>query len=94
MTDYAFILSKKYKGKEWAMNGDDYEGIIWLDKLPIPKMQLDLDYSEYRRLNDYKAKRAKEYPPVVDQLDMIYNEGLPAWKAAIKKIKDKYPKPE
>ena len=43
--------------------------------------------------DSYKSKRRAEYPSVVDQLDQIYNEGIDAWKATIKTIKDKYPKP-
>ena len=35
-----------------------------------------------------------EYPPWEAQLDKIYHNGIDAWKADIKKIKDKYPKPE
>ena len=42
--------------------------------------------------NDYKVKRAAEYPPIEDQLDEIYHNGIDAWKADIKAIKDKYPK--
>jgi len=41
---------------------------------------------------DYKNKRAAEYPSVVDQLDDIYHNGVDAWKATIKATKDKYPK--
>ena len=41
---------------------------------------------------EYKNKRADEYPSVVDQLDKIYHSGVDAWKADIKAIKDKYPK--
>ena len=41
----------------------------------------------------YKSDRAAEYPSVVDQLDDIYHNGIDAWKATIKKTKDKYPKP-
>ena len=43
--------------------------------------------------NDYKVKRAAEYPPIEDQLDEIYHNGIDAWKATIKVVKDKYPKP-
>jgi uncharacterized protein involved in tellurium resistance len=43
--------------------------------------------------NDYKVKRAAEYPPIEDQLDEIYHNGIEAWKATIKVVKDKYPKP-
>ena len=38
-------------------------------------------------------KRAEEYPSWEDQLDKIYWNGIDAWKADIKAIKDKYPKP-
>ena len=43
--------------------------------------------------NDYKVKSAAEYPPIEDQLDEIYHNGIDAWKATIKVVKDKYPKP-
>ena len=43
--------------------------------------------------NDYKVKRAAEYPPIEYQLDEIYHNGIDAWKATIKVVKDKYPKP-
>ena len=40
----------------------------------------------------YVNAREAEYPPIKDQLDKIYHEGIDAWKADIKAIKDKYPK--
>ena len=42
--------------------------------------------------NSYKSKRRAEYPSLEDQLDDIYHNGIDAWKATIKTIKDKYPK--
>jgi len=53
----------------------------------LKKLQDDYDS------NDYARKRAAEYPSWGDQLDKIYHSGLTAWKADIKAIKDKYPKP-
>tara|TARA_R110000824_G_scaffold176115_1_gene354919 strand:+ start:1140 stop:1397 length:258 start_codon:yes stop_codon:yes gene_type:complete len=41
---------------------------------------------------DYKRKRMAEYPTIADQLDKIYHDGIDAWKADIKVVKDKYPK--
>ena len=43
--------------------------------------------------DSYKSQRRAEYPKFEDQFDKIYNEGIDAWKATIKTIKDKYPKP-
>ena len=58
--------------------------------------EITLDHSainaEFAKV-DYKNKRSLEYPSVVDQLDDIYHNGIDAWKATIKKTKDKYPKP-
>jgi len=42
----------------------------------------------------YKYDRAAEYPPLTEQLDYIYHNGVEAWKTnMIQLVKDKYPKP-
>lgn len=46
----------------------------------------------YMDANVYKYKRAAEYPPITDQLDLLYHGGMDAWKTAIQAVKDKYPK--
>ena len=43
--------------------------------------------------DSYKSKRRAEYPDYAIQLDDIYHNGIDGWKATIKAIKDKYPKP-
>ena len=40
----------------------------------------------------YADKREEEYPPLEEQLDDIYHNGIDGWKGTIKAIKDKYPK--
>ena len=47
---------------------------------------------ELMAANEYKDKRAREYPSIVDQLDVIFHGGLDVWKEQIQAIKDKYPK--
>ena len=42
MIDYTLILTKKYAGSEWTLNGDDYEGLTWLSDTPKPT-QAELD---------------------------------------------------
>ena len=42
--------------------------------------------------NEYQRNRAEAYPSIADQLDDIYHNGIDAWKATIKTVKDKYPK--
>jgi hypothetical protein len=46
----------------------------------------------YVDANEYKAKRAAEYPSFADQFDTIFHEGIDAWKEQINTIKEKYPK--
>jgi hypothetical protein len=40
----------------------------------------------------YADKRREAYPPIVDQLDDIFHNGIDGWKMSVQKVKDKYPK--
>jgi len=31
MTDYATVLTRRHAGREWTLNGDDYDGLTMLD---------------------------------------------------------------
>jgi len=53
------------------------------------KLQANYESKQYQR------DRAAEYPPLEDQLDYIYHNGVEAWKTdIIDPVKAKYPKPE
>jgi|LakMenEpi03Aug12_release.lakeMendotaPanAssembly.Ray.scaffolds.fasta_scaffold309851_2 hypothetical protein len=90
-------------GAQWSLSGDDYEGITWLEPneedggQTQPSKEEVLE--EIERLkeeyvnNQYQRNRAKAYPSITDQLDMLYHGGLDAWKEEINKIKQQYPKP-
>ncbi len=57
--------------------------------------KVEVDMSKVNAWTDpdeYKYKRQMEYPNWGEQFDKIYHEGVDAWKAQIKTIKDKYPK--
>lgn len=42
MINYATILTLKYKGSEWTLDGDDYSGLNWISETPKPsKKTLD-----------------------------------------------------
>ena len=60
------------------------------------KVEIDMDaVNAWQDPNEYKYNRASEYPPLAEQLDYIYHNGVEAWKAdMIQPVKDKYPKPE
>ena len=46
----------------------------------------------YINANAYKEKRAKAYPSIADQLDILYHSGFDAWKSAIQAVKEEFPK--
>jgi len=71
----------------------DNVGVFDKDKKEVTLDQAKVDAArvELAKL-DYIWKRAREYPSVVDQLDLIYHSGIDAWKSKIKETKDKYPK--
>jgi hypothetical protein len=97
MTDIPTALKTLTPGAEWIVYGEEYSGIEWLDKnqtkpteQEIEVKLAELKYQE--EVNVYQEKRKLEYPDWGDQLDKIYHDGIDAWKADIKIIKDKYPK--
>ena len=60
---------------------------------PIDESLVNAKLAELKAIQPYQSKRVAEYPPLEEQLDKIYHSGIDAWKADIKAIKDKYPKP-
>jgi hypothetical protein len=42
MIDYSLILSTNYVDKQWSLNGNSYDGLIWLDVSAKPT-QSELD---------------------------------------------------
>jgi|TARA_Y100000289_G_scaffold49361_1_gene50010 hypothetical protein len=62
-------------------------GVTWSE------VQAKMTEQETAYNNDaYKRKREFEYPPIAEQLDDLYHNGIDGWKSTIKAIKDKYPK--
>ena len=93
ITNFDAIISLRPKA-QFALNG----GVLdWHDKtqtkptdseIAAEKTKLETEYANKK----YQRDRAAEYPSIADQLDDIYHNGIDAWKATIKKTKDKYPK--
>ena len=57
--------------------------------------EINTEITRLQAIEDYQAPRKAEYPSIGDQLDMIYHngDGGATFQAAIKAVKDKYPKP-
>ena len=72
-----------------AFDKDGQSVAIDLSKVAAARKSID----DALAATKYQRDRAEAYPSWQDQLDKIYHSGIDAWKADIKAIKDKYPKP-
>ena len=97
MIDLTKAIISLHPEAKWSLDGDDYVGLQWLSE-DITKPTEEELIQEHERLeteataNAYRQQRAEEYAPLAEQLDNIYHNGIDAWKADIKAIKDKYQK--
>lgn len=66
------------------------------DPAPLWRLAPDGKVNVVPDPEEYRQKRAKEYPPIQDQLDAIWKNGadLADMRATIAAIKAKHPKPE
>ena len=75
---------------------NDYDTIVWTDpKKTVSKADLESKVVELQNAEDaiqYQKDRAVSYDPIPEQLDQIFHD-MDGWKARIKSVKDKYPKP-
>ena len=98
MNSICLALNALRPDAKWVVRGlPPNEVIEWNDteqlqptEQEIEEKIAELKYQE--EVDEYQEKRKLEYPDWEDQLDKIYHKGINAWKADIKKIKDKYPK--
>ena len=81
-----------------SVEGNDIKKIKWLDGTSeISEADILAKQKELQTAYDnvkYQRDRAEAYPTIGEQLDMIYHagQGGDAFQAAIKAVKDKYPK--
>jgi hypothetical protein len=70
---------------------DKDENLVTIDQalvdIEITRLQTEYDTAQYAR------DRAQAYPPMADQLDDIFHNGVDGWKATIQAVKDAHPKP-
>ena len=95
-TDVRFEAIKEL----YPQTGSVQDGLYAFDPNGNP---IDIDESKIKpvyekKLAEYNSKkyqldRAVAYDPISEQLDQIYHD-MDGWKAKIKAVKDKYPKPK
>jgi hypothetical protein len=66
-----------------AIKGDAVE----VDQDLVDAMDAEIEATRYQQ------SRRDVYPPLEEQLDNIFHNGVDAWKADIQAIKDAHPKP-
>tara|TARA_Y100000401_G_scaffold37252_1_gene27873 strand:+ start:141 stop:437 length:297 start_codon:yes stop_codon:yes gene_type:complete len=98
MTDILSAIKALKADAQVGINADDIDQITWYDGNPtnITTKQILDKQAELKTIydnNKYQRDRAVAYPSIEDQLDSLYHNGIDGWKATIKAIKDKYPKP-
>jgi hypothetical protein len=99
--DIPAILTDKYPDSQWALNGDDYEGLTWLDDSPRPtKKALEALWPEVqhaRAVALVEIARAGAYRETSDPLYFQYQRGEATeaeWLAAVQAVKTAHPYPE
>jgi len=82
-----------------TVNAEDYNQITWLNgTTPISVEDIKAKQAELKaeyEAKQYQRDRAKEYPPITEQLDMMYWDkvnGTDNFLKAIQAVKDKFPK--
>ena len=97
--DIIKCLQKINPNVGWSVNANDYAQITCNDaNTSIPILaQLESAWQQIladEQATEYQRLRVKAYPPIPEQLDLIFHGGLETWSAEIQRIKDLYPKPE
>ena len=98
MTDIAKSILAINSNAQFSIEAEDIKKITWYNNTtPIAEADILAKQKELQTAYDnvkYQRDRAEAYPTIGEQLDMIYHagQGGDAFQAAIKAVKDKYPK--
>jgi hypothetical protein len=101
--DYAAVLTAIRPGAEWTLDGDDYDGLVWLDDSPKPtRKTLDDAWpqTQYDHAHDeVQRQRQDRYRAEADPLyfEAARGEGgvtMADWEAKVAQIKADLPYPD
>jgi len=76
MINYATILLRRYAGKEWTLNGEDYTGLTWLSDGTKPtKATLDELWPDVQaEIADEKTAQAAARQALLNKLGITADE--------------------
>lgn len=99
--DIVQILTTNYPGTSWALTGEDYSGLEWLDentpkptKAALAKQWPDVQYQA--EVNAVKDARRNAYQTEADPIFFQWQRGEAteqAWKDKVAEIQARYPEP-
>jgi hypothetical protein len=99
--DISLILSRKYIGAEWTLNGEEYEGLIWFDDSAKPtEKALEALWPEVQyEVAHEQVEQARQiaYRETSDPIFFEWQRGDKTeaeWLAAVQAVKDANPYPE
>jgi hypothetical protein len=98
--DIANILSRKFEGAEWTLDGDDYAGLTWLSDSAKPtEAELEALWPEVQYEVAYEqVEQARQvaYRETSDPIFFEYQRGDKTeaeWLAAVQAVKTAHPYP-
>ena len=100
MIDYAAILTTNYAGKEWSLNGNDYDSLQWYSAGTAPtQSELDAQWPAVDYQNQFaqvEATRRTQYEAQSDGIYFAWQRGDATeveWRTAVAKVKSDNPYP-
>ena len=94
------ILGRNFPGAQWILNGDEYEGLEWLDESPKPsKAQLEAAWPAVEvatQVEQVQRARAIAYGESADPLFFKVQRGEATeaeWLAAVEAVRQAHPYP-
>ena len=100
MINYLAVLSTNYSTQGWTLNGNEYNGLTWLDTTPKPtEAELDAQWPAVEYQTQYNAVETTRRQQYETQSDGIYfawqrQDATEAeWRAAVAKVKADNPYP-
>jgi|TARA_R100001163_G_scaffold65230_2_gene61693 hypothetical protein len=100
MADYFWAIKRLSANAEFQIWDNDLSTINWIknpdniteEQIIAEGKIMDAEYNANQYKRDRQLAYLKDIGSWEEQLDMIYHN-IDNWKAEVKKIKDKYPKP-
>lgn len=99
--DIPMILTKRYEGAQWTLDGDNYSGLTWLSEDIAQPSLADLEavWAEVQFEVAYEAvqkQRQAKYQAESDPVFFDYQRGEASeqdWLDAVQAVKDAHPYP-